>query len=188
MSETKPVKNKLDPFRDRLRDWAAEGKTLAQIVQQLAADGCKSSLSSVGEYLQRMRDRDADQNMFRLIAQGGEMSRQLQEAFEKNPEPALALLIQNQQVIAMRLQIEGAKDPTLLKLSNRLVDSTLEYFASKTKAEIKLKELEQNDRRIKVLESNAAAAKEKLNDVLKPGAGGLTPETLAKIEEAAKLL
>jgi hypothetical protein len=42
-------------------------------------------------------------------------------------------------------------------------------------------------RRLEMLEHNAAAAKASLNQVLTEK-GGLSPETLAKIEEAAKLL
>ena len=52
------------------------------------------------------------------------------------------------------------------------------------------RKLAQNDRRIKVLEENQASAKAKLESAVTSlkSKGGLTPETLSQIEEAAKLL
>jgi len=54
--------------------------------------------------------------------------------------------------------------------------------------ELKAKDLELSARRVKLLESAAKSAKEKLEALTKANKGGLTADTLKQIEEAASLL
>jgi hypothetical protein len=59
---------------------------------------------------------------------------------------------------------------------------------ARTKASQKERDLNISDRRVKVLEQNAARALEIIAEAKKTNAGGLTPETLEKIERELKLL
>lgn len=185
MSEAKTVKNKLDPKREQIREWAAEGKTLAEIVQQLREDGVTSSISSVGEYLQRMRDKDSEEAFLSQIASGANHCRQVEAEFAKNPAPELETVMKMHRVLSMQMATQANANPKAFKILGSLMASLLEYARLQKKGE----ELAQAERKLKILEENHAKAKAELESALtKRTDGGLTPEALKQIEEAAKLL
>lgn len=91
----------------------------------------------------------------------------------------------------------ATSNPDLIEKAAYISDSRrrldLDEQSGKTKARQKDAQIAQKnqdlklaERRVALLEGNAAAAKQQLEAVKKDG--GLTPETLRKIEEAAKLL
>lgn len=89
------------------------------------------------------------------------------------------------------------QDPKLITLASRIHVQTESLDLDKRSAETKArqkdaqiaqkeKDLALSERRVKLLEENAAKAKQQLEAVKQKG--GLTPEVLREIEEAAKLL
>lgn len=67
-------------------------------------------------------------------------------------------------------------------------DPDVETVEKLTRLAMKSRELDQGERRIRLLEDNAASAKAKLKELTRENKGGLTAETLKIIEEAAGLL
>lgn len=61
-------------------------------------------------------------------------------------------------------------------------------YVALAKLRLQSRALDQDERRIKLLEENAANAKKKLETLARESKGGLTAETLKVIEEAAGLL
>src|SRR4051812_10024379 len=97
------MKNKLDPFAERLDTWRAEGKTLAEMVKALSDDGCSASPSSISEYLSRRQQASMEREFFAQIATGGRMNKELDAAYKENPEPAIEQLIRMSKTLIMSL-------------------------------------------------------------------------------------
>jgi len=95
-----------------------------------------------------------------------------------DPEKAREFLLQ---AIAFRNYQRGEDKTAMMALSEQ-GRAKLE----REKVNVAWERTRQSDRRIRLLEQNAAEAKAKLEEV--KSKGGLTDETLRKIEEAAKLL
>ncbi|WP_411846433.1 hypothetical protein AAFN60_01995 [Roseibacillus persicicus] len=104
----------------------------------------------------------------------------LGEHREKFDEATFALLAKLANQIAMKG--EGADLDAVQILSKLLLEER--------KVSQKDRDLTQSDRKLKLLEEQAAAAKAQLQHALgkKAAGGGLTPEALAEIEAAANLL
>lgn len=179
--------NKLDPFAERLREWAAEGKTLQQIQAELLKDGCTSSISSIGDYLSRLRQEDLESKLFATIATGGRMNRELDAAFASNPEPDVERLIQVSKTLIMSLQVQGVANPKMLALANAMQQTVLSYLSAKTKAALEARKLELSESKYRdlvaekkrVIEAELAKAKRK---------GGISKDTMEAIEQELKLL
>ena len=150
--------NKLDPFSGRIKEWAAEGKTLAAMREQLKADGCSCSLSSLSDYLARCRQEALEADLFAQIASGGRMNREMDAAFAANPAPEIERLIQVSKTLVMSLQVKGVADPKMLGLANAMQQTVLNYLSGRTRAEIETRKLEQGERKLAILEAKAALA------------------------------
>lgn len=157
MNKNRP--NKLDPFAARLDEWVAEGKTLSQMQQGLAADGCVSSLSSLSEYLSRRRSAALERELFERIASGGRMNQELDTAYRENPAPDIERLIQVSKTLIMTLQVQGAANPKLLTLANNMQQTVLTYLSGRTKAELESAKLKLGERKIVLLEEAAERAR-----------------------------
>jgi hypothetical protein len=88
--------------------------------------------------------------------------------------------------LVMSLQVKGAADPELLRLANSMQQTVLNYMSGVTKAALEERKLtlseskyrDQVQERVRRMESEIAAAK---------SSGGITTETLEKIERELKL-
>jgi hypothetical protein len=151
---------------------------------QLAADGLKVSHSVLVEFFKWWQlEQDLEASF--------ERERQV---LEKTGDPLKAR--QAGETLLIRLGI-ASQDPKLIMAAAQVADSRrsldLSERSAQTKARQKDVSLKQKDRdlqlaerRVLLLEENAAKAKQTLEAVKK--SGGLSPEALAQIEEAAKLL
>ena len=148
--------NKLDPFAGRLKEWAAEGKTLQQMREALRSDGCSCSLSSLSDYLARQRQAAQEQEMFGLIASGGRMNKELDAAFASNPAPGIERLIEISKSLVMSLQVQGMANPDNLRLANSMQQTVLNFLSGETRARIETRKLEQGERKLAILEAKAA--------------------------------
>jgi hypothetical protein len=187
---SKQKSSKLDQFAEALLEMDSEKKTLAEMVTWLRDEGVAVSSGRLSEFLSSLRQQQLEQQLFGLIASGGRMNKELESAYKENPAPDLDRLITVTKSLVMSLQVKGAADPKLLNLANSMQQTVLSYVQGKTKAEIDLKKLSIADRRTKLMEQKAAAydrAQAALADA-KTNKGGITAETLKKIESELRLL
>jgi hypothetical protein len=154
----KEQKNKLDAFAQRLADWDEEKKTGKWMVEQLRLGGCDTSEASVSRYLRDLRSRKLQERILTKVATGAEHVRKLEAAFAANPAPELETIMRLQRVLVMELATNGQADPKLLGLADQLTRTVLEYTSGKTKAAQKQIELEQGERKLKIVEQTAAQA------------------------------
>ncbi len=137
-----PKKNKLDPFRARLMEWVAEGKSQREMLGRLKEDGCSCSPSSLSNYLSLRRREDMEAAMLGNVASGREMLRKLDVAYRDNPEPAIAELIRVSKTLILSLQVEGTANPDLLRLSNSMQQTVLNYLSGERKVELEGRKLD----------------------------------------------
>lgn len=129
------MKSKLDPFKERIRDWQAEGKNQIEIRAALAQDGCSISAGRLSVFLSAEHEKDLQEKLFGLIATGGQMNRELDSAFEKNPAPDIERLIAVTKTLVMSLQIKGNADPSLLDIADRQLRTVLDFIKERGKEE-----------------------------------------------------
>jgi len=173
---SKQKQSKLDQFAERLDEWELKGLTLDQIAGELHEAGCDVSCSRLSCYLARRREASLQERMFTSIATGGRMNRELDAAYAKNPAPAIEQLIRISKTLIMSLQVQGAADPKSLSLANAMQQTVLEYLSGKTKAELELRKLGLQERKVALLEKRAAQA-DAAEGVLKQN---ISPEEQAK--------
>lgn len=163
---------------------------LAFAQAQLAEDGIKVSLTTLSEFARWYALRLTFQ---RAETQAQEVERMLRSEFPQATPEKIALAGQ----LVFTMQASNAGDAkTFVALEQLRLSKTIAENVDKVqraKLEQKDRQILQKDRdlslaerRVKLLEENAAKAKQTLEAVKK--AGGLSAETLAQIEEAARLL
>ena len=160
--------NKLDPFASRLREWVAEGKTLAQMQAALLEDGCRVALSSISDFLARQRQAEAEERMFGVIASGGAMNRKLDAAYQENPAPELDRLIELTKSLTMSLQVHGAANPKLLSIAQGFLSTVVDYVSGKTRAEFERERLSQGGRKLALLEQKMSEARTEIAKLRDP--------------------
>jgi hypothetical protein len=191
------LKNLPRERQEQIAEWCAQenekdadGKAvpltggLAFARAQLAADGLKVSLSTLSEFFswwELERDLDASFAVEEQVLAKTGSAKKAREAGE-----------------AMLLRLGLAmKSPKLLQVAAQTFDNRrsldIQEKSAATKGRQKDAQIKQKDRdlllaerRVVLLETNAAKAKEVLQRAVSKG--GLTAETLAQIEEAAGLL
>ena len=123
------------------------------------------------------------------------LARSMEEVVEADPE-SVARARRRAQKLLLDLSI-ARQDAKLFSAAtndaNTVRHLDLQEASAKTKAKQKDRALDQKDtdlalanRRVALLETNAAKAKEKLTAIV--AKGGLSPEALKQIEQAAKIL
>jgi hypothetical protein len=179
--------NKLDPFGERLDAWAAEGRTLAQMREELRKDGVTVAVSQIGEFLARRRQAALEERLFGMISNGARMNSELDRAYEAAPAPEVERLIQVTKTLIMSLQVEGAANPDFLKLANSMQQTVLNYLTGVNRARIEERKLELQESKYRDLVAEKKRAIESELTRAKAG-GGITEETIERIERELKLL
>jgi hypothetical protein len=166
---------------DQIAEWCKAPKTeespggLQHAREQLAADGVKVSLSAVVRFFSwyRLQSNFAGCENF---------ARSVEEALKKTPGLTADAISAAGQV-AFTAAATARQDPEEFREMEYL---RLAKETAATKARQKDQDLKLAERRVRVLEEKIQKAKEELTKIASKG--GLTPETLRQIEEAAKLL
>jgi hypothetical protein len=176
--------SKLDVFADRLDQWfGIEKKTLAEVQEQLQLDGCRVSLSRLSDWWSGRQSQLQGEALLKQIASGARQCKEVEQEFAKNPAPALETIIKLQRVLIMKLSVQANADPQLVELVARLTKPTMEFAKLQEKRrEMELNEAKYRDQvadRKRAMEAELGKAKV---------SGGITPETLEKIERELKLL
>lgn len=165
--------SKLDRFAPQLAELDAEKKTLSDICEWLAGEGCKVSPSSVSVYLERLRSERRQASLLSQIASGSRQSAEVEKQFSQNPAPALETIIKLHRVLIMQMATKSVDQPELVEVANSLTKTVMDFVSGQTKAEIEKQKLSQGERKIVLLEKKAAqadATEQTLSDA------NLTPE------------
>lgn len=176
------LKNLPEETQEAIIAWARTAKTdehpggLQYAREQLAADGIKVSLRAVSEFVSwwQLRER---------FSSASERAQQIEDLIkEKNPNLSPDRIRElGQALFTMEAMAEKDAQAYVALESLALAQST-----AKTKASLEERKLALAERRVSLLEENAAKAKAALEGI--KSKGGLTQETLKQIEEAARLL
>ncbi len=201
----------LDPFAERLTQWlytpkedGGDGLTLTQAREQLQSDGCSISVGRLSEWWSQKQKRDVDKKFLANIANGSKMSKEVKAAFADNPPPEIQTLVNVVQSLIMTLQVKGEANPKYLEMADRLLASVLEFARMQTtagfeklKIEIRQTAEARAERALKLEREKFALALKKADAYDRAQAaltegkkskGGITPETLKKIETELRLL
>jgi hypothetical protein len=154
---SKQIKSKLDRFSETLLSMNDEGKTLAEIIAWLKQEGVSVSGSRLSEFLEQLRSARSQKQILEDIVSGSAKCREIDQAFSKNPAPALESIIKLLKVLIMQLATAGHADKESLKLADQLTRTTLDFTSGKTKADLENRKLELQERRVSLLENKAAA-------------------------------
>lgn len=183
---SKPKKSKLDQFAETLVDMEREMKTLAEMQAWLKAEGVTISAGRLSQFLEAQRSAALQAGLLAQIASGARQCQEVEKQFGKNPAPELETLIKLQRVLILNLSTQANLDPELMKMVATAFSSVMESERLK----IKRGELDLNSRKVILMEKKAAAydrAQAALSEA-KNSKGGITPETITKIEHELKLL
>lgn len=168
--------------QEQIIAWSMERKTetcpggLQHAREQLAADGIKVSLSTLSEFVSWWR-------LQRRFAAASARAKQIEEMLrEQDPSMSPEKVREMGQKIFTLEAVESGDAETFIGLETL----ALKQRSAETRYQIDSEKLRQSERRIVLLEENAAKAKAALEGL--KSKGGLTAETLKTIEEAAGLL
>lgn len=182
--------SKLDQFAATLADMDAEKKTVAEIVAWLAGEGCKASAGLVSVYLERLRSQRREAAILAQITSGARQVAEVEKQFAKNPAPDVEVLIKLLRVQILQLATKSVENPDFLDVTNMLTKTVVDFLSGQTKAKLEQQKLAQSERKLVLLEKKAAAydrAQAALTEA-KNSKGGITPETLKRIETELRLL
>jgi len=175
--------SKLDAHAERLQEWFLGGKTLAEAQEQLKLDGCSVSLGRLSEWWQARQSSMQEEQLLKQIASGANQCREVEKAFGQNPAPELETIIKIHRVLALQFATRANVDSTMLEMSERASRMALEFAKlAEKRAERELAESKYRDQvaeRKRAIEAELSKGK---------SSGGITPETLSKIEAELKLL
>ena len=180
---TKAKASKLDPFAERLEEWFLAGKTLVEAQEQLALDGCKVSLGRLSVWWQGRQAERAEAAFLFSIASGAKFLKTVDAEFAEHPAPELAAIMPVLRTLVFELSVHAHADPAKLQLVERLLKPLMEF----AKLQEKRREIELAENKYRDL---VAARREAIQTELDKAkvAGGVTPETITKIEAELKLL
>lgn len=185
----KQVPSKLDAWADELETWltpkeeGGDGCYLKDAQARLAERGCEVSLGRICKWWQK-RSAERDEAAFLAqIATGAQTMRTVEEAFAANPPAEIEAILRLLRVLIAELTVQGRKDPSKLELVTSLLKPVLER--ERHIAKLREIELAESKYRDHVAAQKAALEREVASAKV---AGGITPETLEKIERELKLL
>jgi hypothetical protein len=144
-----------------------EKLTLEAVLVELKNDqGIEVSLSTLSEFYKWLRFK-------RRMESGRRITDQVMEQMRRDPSMTVQQMHDAAQFVFTNATMDDDDPKTYIALAKLRLDA---------------EKVKNDQRRIKLLEDNAASAKEKLESLVANNKGGLTAETLKMIEEAAGLL
>lgn len=183
---SKQRESKLDRHAPTLLDMDAARKTLEEMRAWLKEEGCVVSLSSLSRFLESSRSRLLQEKLLAQITSGAQQCAAVEKQFGKNPAPELETLIKLQRVLILNLSTQANADPELMKL----VATSFSAVLDSERLRLKQSQIDLDQRKVVLMEKKAAAydrAQAALSEA-KNSKGGITKETLKRIESELKLL
>jgi hypothetical protein len=158
---SKAIESKLDTFRDRLDEWfGQEHLPLADAQARLKELGCAVSLSRLSRWWQ-MRSAELDQDrLLAQIATGAAQCQALKKEFGTNAPPEMDTLISLLRVLILQFSTQASANPELVNMIGGLLRPVLVW----AKLQDKAKDRELVERRVKLLEEQAAKARAAISD------------------------
>lgn len=185
----KHTPSKLDPFADELEQWllpkdeGGEGLYLKDARARLLQRECDVSLGRICKWWQKRSAARDEASFLEQIATGAATMRNVEAAFADNPPAEIEAILRLLRVLIAELTVQGRKDPKKLELVASLLKPVLE----RERHIAKLREIELAESKYRDHVAAQKAALEREVSAAKV-AGGITPETLEKIERELKLL
>jgi hypothetical protein len=139
------------------------------------------NVSTTGGSLSRFYQSYVSAYLIQRRSQQVGVAKEIGEELKKRPGEFSQVTIDALEQKAFELANNPMIDPQAVK-------SVFSLLLKARDQELKGRDIEIKLRRLELLETNSASAKEKLNAVLIKKPGGLSKETLSEIESAAKLL
>jgi len=174
----------LDGYAEQLEQWLGEEQmTLSEAQQRLEAMGCVVSLGGLSQWRrsrawERTRDQLLDQ-----IAEGARHCEQVEKEFRKNPPPELETLIKLHRLTILQLSAQTSADRETITLISALMRPVMDWARLEEKR--KDRELAEQKYRDEA-EAQKSEAEREQREANKEG--GLSPETLEKIERELRLM
>jgi hypothetical protein len=176
--------SKLDAFAEQLEQWfELEHMTLAEAGARLHDAGCDVSLSRLSKWWMRRQGELIQDRILERIATGAQQCQEVEKQLAETPAPELDTLIKLHRVLIFRLSTEANANPELLELVDRLMKPVLGYY----KLEDKRRETSLAERKYRDAVAEKKAVIERELERAKT-TGGISAETLTKIEAELKLL
>lgn len=182
-----------DAQRDEVDGWILSGVNYTTIIERLSERSWPSrSLAAWTGYKRRAESRAVQKSIFN----GNQFRSQINELKKGTGDELLQSQLHLLGQIALQLSVNGTADPAQLAMAHKLTQLTLEAEGMRSRAALEEKKLVEkredralDERRVSLLEKKAAAydrAEAALSEA--KNSGGITPETLTKIERELKLL
>jgi hypothetical protein len=149
----------------------------------LAKKGCQVHPSWLGRWWRARRNRSHAEELLDVIHRSAHQCLRLEKAFADGRTPDLELLIQIHRVLLLNLSADASVEPAILDRLTRVMKTILSWACLHEKRRIR--ELNEQKYRDQVAAQKAAIERE-LNAA--KDSGGISPQTLERVERELKLL
>jgi hypothetical protein len=174
----------LEVRAEQIEEWMqAENLELEAVRDRLAGLGCPVSPKALADWWNARRARRVQAELLALIASAAGQCREIERDFAAHTAPSLETLVSLHRVLIFRLTAQANATPELLRVVTDSLRPALEF--AKLQEKQKSRELAEQKHRDALAAQKEARQRE--DPDLNP-AGGLRPETLAKIERELNLL
>jgi len=176
--------SKLDDYTEQLEQWLGEEQmTLSEAQQRLETMGCVVSLGGLSQWRRSRAWEQTREQLLDQIAEGARHCQQVEKEFGKNPPPELETLIKLHRLTILQLSAQKNADRETISQISALMRPVMDWARLEEKR--KDRELAEQKYRDEV-EAQKSEAERKDRETNKEG--GLSPETLEKIERELKLM
>ena len=177
-------KSNLEEHADQLEEWfEAEQISLTEARKRLAGLGCEVGRAKLGRWwAARKAGREAEL-LLDMIARGARQCRELERELGKTAAPELELLIQLHRALILKLTTEANAAPALLSAVADLMKPVMDWARLEEKQ--RLRRFAEKKYRNQVAAQKAAIEREIR---AAKATGGISPETLERVERELRLL
>ena len=176
--------SKLEHHAEQLDEWfGQDASTLAEARARLGKLGCPVTPARLSEWRRAREWKRTREQLLNQIAEGARHCAEVEREFGKNPPPELETLIKLHRVMVLQFSSQKDAKRETIGLVTALMRPVMDWARLQEKR--KDRELAEQKHRDQVEAQNAASAREL--ETAK-SEGGLSPETLEKIERELKLM
>ena len=184
-NRTRPRKGEnLSDYAEQLDEWFGEEElTLSEVRKRLEQSGCSVTLNQLSKWRRARQWERSRRQLLEQIAAGTRHCAEVEKEFGQNPPPELETIIKLHRVIILQLSAQMDARPEATRLAMALMKPVMDWARlQEQRRERELSEQKYRDQ--------MAAQKAVIERELKAARaeGGISPETLEKIERELKLL
>jgi len=176
--------SKLDEHVEQLDEWfGSQELTLEEARKRLAEAGCAVSLGRLSDWRRGRQWERCRRQLLEQIAAGARHCQEVEKEFGQHTPPELATLIKLHRVLILQLSAQAEGQPEAVRLVTALMKPVMDW--ARLQEHRKERELAEQKYRDQV-EAQKAALERELKAA--KAEGGLSPETLEKIERELNLM